>query len=461
MKSDVALASKRPLAERGALGRVARQRVARTAHAEWMPAPDRTDPVALLEEQAADRVSELVPLRYGRMAASPFGFFRGAAAVMAADLARIPSTGLVAQLCGDAHLANFGGFASPERDLVFDVNDFDETLPGPWEWDVKRLTASLEIAARERAVPAAQRRDLLLAAAHEYRTAMAGFAEMSRLDVWYARVNADDIRIRFAPLVGRRQVKAFDAAAAAARRRDSVLAYRKLTRHVDGPLRLVSQPPLLVTVDDLLPDADRRLLERAILKLITAYRGSLLPDRRHLMSGYRCVDIARKVVGVGSVGTRTWVALFLGDTDTDPLFLQIKEAQESVHERFLGTAAQRNHGRRVVEGQRLMQATSDIFLGWFRSTEPFDGDVRDFYVRQLWDWKVSADITSFRASDLSMYGTACAWVLARAHARSGDRAAIAAYLGSSEAFDVALATFAQRYADQNERDHQVLVDAMR
>ena len=418
--------------------------------------------MALLEEQAADRIPILAPIRYGRMAASPFGFLRGAAHVMAADLSLTPSSGITVQLCGDAHLANFGGFASPERQLVFDINDFDETLPGPWEYDVKRLLVSLEAAGRERAFPTPERRRIVLAAARQYRTAMADFAAMGRLDVWYARLSESDIRTRFGAVVGRRQAKAFDKATVAARRRDSVLALQKLTRQVDGTTRLASRPPLLVPIDEIVPAGDRESLQCSIVKLIGEYRKSLSEDRRSLIGTYEFTDMAHKVVGVGSVGTQCWVALLLGDTGQDPLFLQIKEATTSVHERFLRPSEYKNHGQRVVEGQRLIQPASDMFLGWLRPADPMrNGAARDFYVRQLWDWKLSADIASFDSRDLSIYGAACAWVLARAHARSGDRAAIAGYLGSSDVFDVAVASFTAAYADQNERDHQALVAAVR
>ena len=448
--------------EHVARGKAARSEVSRSTHAAWAPAASRVDPIALLQEQAQSRVPELVPIRHGRMLASPFAYFRGAAYAMAADLAATPTSGLRVQMCGDAHLANFGGFASPERSLVFDINDFDETLPGPWEWDVMRLLASIAIAGRERGFSVKDRESMLLAAARGYREAMSAFAAMTNLDVWYAHLSATEIRARVPQDVfTREQVKQFDRTVARAPSRGSAAAVRKLTERVNGETRIVSKPPLIVPIEELLPESKRKALEDSVLVPFRAYRRSLQGDRRRLLESYRFVHLARKVVGVGSVGTRTWIGLFIGRDDQDSLVLQFKEAQASVHEPFVGASAFRNHGQRVVEGQRLMQAASDIFLGWFRSPASIEGEPRDYYVRQLWDWKVSPDVGSMPTSVMSAYGAVCAWTLARAHACSGDRIAIAAYLGTIDVFDRALATFAERYADQNERDHAALAAAVR
>ncbi|MGH2854689.1 MAG: DUF2252 domain-containing protein [Solirubrobacteraceae bacterium] len=445
--------------EHAARGKAARAEAPRTRHAEWEPWAERLDPIALLEEQAASRVPELVPIRYGRMAASPFAFFRGAAYVMAADLASTPRSGLQAQLCGDAHLSNFGGFASPERDLVFDVNDFDETLPGPWEWDVKRLAASVAIAGRERGFTAKQRRDAVGATVRQYREAMHRFAEMRDLDIWYSRLDAATILSRFEAEANAQQVKTFRKTAAKARGKDSTRAFSRLAHTVAGEPQIVSDPPLIVRVEDLLPAAQAHEFEENMHTLLRSYRASLQGDRRRLLERYRYVDLARKVVGVGSVGTRAWVVLMLGRDNEDPLFLQCKEAQPSVLEPFLGKSEYAHCGRRVVEGQRMMQASSDILLGWLRATG-IDGVTRDFYVRQLWDWKSSADVEAMAPSGMAIYGRMCGWTLARAHARSGDCIAIASYLGHGEAFDRALESFAETYADQNERDYNALRKAV-
>ena len=398
---------------------------------------------------------ELVPIRYGRMLASPFAFFRGAAAVMAADLGPTPSSGLGVQLCGDAHVANFGGFAAPDRRLIFDLNDFDETLPGPWEWDVKRLAASIGIVARERGQepePAVQ------GAVREYRTAMRGFAELGNLEVWYARMDLQGLEDRFGTDGDKMALKSLKRTAAKAQRKDSLRALSKLTHRVGGRLRFVSEPPLLVPIEELLP-ADQVAQETDFMNMLIArYASTLQDDRAHLLSSYRYVHIARKVVGVGSVGTRAWVILLEGRDGNDPLVLQAKEATASVLEPFAGASAHASHGRRVVEGQRLMQAASDIFLGWDRGAG-IDGRERDFYVRQLWDWKTSGDLERMTDSGFAAYARSCAWSLARAHARTGDRLAIAAYLGSGASFDKALTRFAAAYADQNERDHRALADA--
>jgi uncharacterized protein (DUF2252 family) len=414
--------------------------------------------VTLLEEQAATRVPELVPIRYGRMSASPFAFFRGAAYVMASDLADSPTTGLEVQLCGDAHIANFGGFASPERRLVFDLNDFDETLPGPWEWDVKRLAASIAVAARDRAWGARKRSDLVRGAIERYRDAMKEFAEMNTLDVWYAGLSERDID-RLRSRVSDRQSKQFDKTLAKARAKGSRRAFAKLTERVDGEVRIAPDPPLIERAADLVPEAEAEVLEAAFGDLLESYRESLPGDRRRLIDRYRYVDLARKVVGVGSVGTRAWIILMLGRDDEDPLFLQAKEAQASVLEPFAGPSEFDNQGQRVVEGQRLVQSASDIFLGWLRTTG-IDGQERDFYVRQLWDWKTSADLETISASGMAITTKLCAWTLARAHARTGDPVAIAGYLGSGNAFDRAVARFAEQYADQNELDHRALLDAI-
>jgi uncharacterized protein (DUF2252 family) len=445
--------------ERGARGKAAREESPRSRHAEWEAWTERPDPVALLEEQAASRVPELVPIRYGRMAASPFAFFRGAAYVMASDLAGTPRSGIRVQLCGDAHLSNFGGFASPERELVFDVNDFDETLPGPWEWDVKRLGASIAVAGRERGFTAKQRRDAVGATVREYREAMHRFAGMHNLDTWYSRLDATTILRRFEQEASALQIKTFRKTAAKGRSKDNARAFSRLAHSVDGEPQIVSDPPLLMRIEDLLPTEQAGELQLRIHELLRTYRASLQGDRRRLLERYRFVDLARKVVGVGSVGTRAWVVLMLGRDNEDPLFLQCKEAQPSVLEPFLGKSEFAHHGRRVVEGQRMMQASSDILLGWLRATG-IDGKTRDFYVRQLWDWKTSADVEAMAPPGMAIYGRMCGWTLARAHARSGDCIAISSYLGNSDTFDRAIERFAETYADQNELDHRALLQAV-
>jgi uncharacterized protein (DUF2252 family) len=379
---------------------------------------------------------------------------------MASDLATTPVSGLAVQACGDAHLSNFGIFGSAERRLVFDVNDFDETLPGPWEWDVKRLAASLEVAARDNGFATKQRRDILTAAVASYRLAMRGFAGMTNLDVWYARTDVEQLRADLDSQLSMRQRKRLDEGIAKARTRDSMRAVAKLTRDVDGRPQIISDPPLLVPVAELLPaEADRNALVAQLRGLIGQYRRTLETDRRYLLEQYEPCDMARKVVGVGSVGTRCWIMLFLGRDTADPLFLQIKEAEKSVLSRFVGASKYTNQGQRVVAGQRLMQAASDIFLGWQRTEAGLDGKSRDFYVRQLRDWKFSLDIAAMVPAGMRAYGEVCAWTLARAHARSGDRIAIAAYLGTSDVFDRAIVEFAGAYADQNERDYQALAQA--
>ena len=443
--------------ERAAAGKAIRSTVPRSSHAGWSPPTERRDPIALLEEQSADRIRELVPIRYGRMSASPFAFFRGAAYVMASDLAETPQTGIRVQSCGDAHLSNFGVFGSPDRSLVFDLNDFDETLPGPWEWDVKRLAASIAIAARDREVPSRGRGRLVEGAVAAYRDAMCRFAGMNILEIWYSRIDERELP-NLVPDIKRRQAKALEAGAAKAMRKDSSRAFAKLAHRVNGSARIVPDPPLIVPIADLSP-ATRRDQERVIGSLIEIYRASLSGDIRQLMERYEYADAARKVVGVGSVGTRAWVVLMLGRGGEDPLFLQAKEATRSVLEPLTGKTEFKNQGRRVVEGQRLMQAASDIVLGWLHATDP-DGHERDYYVRQLWDWKGSADVATMRPAEMGGYARLCAWTLARAHARSGDPIGIAAYLGSSAAFPRAVTKFAEDYADQNQRDYAALLEAI-
>jgi uncharacterized protein (DUF2252 family) len=447
-------------AERIARGKVARSTVPRSAHGEIEFLEPR-DPIALLEEQAASRVPELVPIRYGRMLASPFAFYRGGALIMATDLAQTSSSGLRVQLCGDAHLSNFGVFASPERNLVFDINDFDETAPGPWEWDVKRLAASFAIGGRENGFGEKDRRAVLLEAVRAYREAMTVFARMRNLDVWYSHLSVDQAVAEFTAGVGAKRLRRAEANIAKSRTKDSMQAYEKLTHLVDGEPRIISDPPLIVPIDELLPtQMERDALEQETRNLIRSYRRTLETDRRHLLEEFRFVDLARKVVGVGSVGTRAWIALFLGADEQDPLFLQVKEAQPSVLERFVGKSEYSNCGQRIVAGQRLMQAVSDIFLGWQHISSGLDGRERDFYVRQLKDWKGSFAFEAAVPRGAAAYGRACGWTLARAHARSGDPIAIASYLGKSDVFDRAIAAFAETYADQNERDYRALQDAV-
>jgi uncharacterized protein (DUF2252 family) len=434
------------------MGRAARAEVSRSAQAECAPAPDRADPGALLRAQETTRLPDLVPLRHERMLASPFTFYRGAAVIMAADLAARPNTGLRVQACGDAHLSNFGGFASPDRTLVFDINDFDETNPGPFEWDVKRLGASFEIAARSREFSAKEARALALRAAQTYREAMTDFAGKTNLEVWYARFDVQRVFDEFRAQATSTEVKRFEKATTKAQAKDNMKAFEKLTEVVDGEHRIKGDPPVVVPLRDLVGTAAFDETRASLEDRIRVYRRTLQPDRRRLIESYRLVDFARKVVGVGSVGTRCWIALFLGRDDNDPLFLQIKEAEASVLEPHAGRSGFANHGQRVVEGQRLLQASSDILLGWIRTTG-LDGQDRDFYVRQLWDWKMSADIDTMQPKVLAIYAQLCGWTLARAHARSGDRIAIAAYLGSNDAFDRAIADFSRDYADQNERDY--------
>ena len=414
----------------------------------------------MLLEQAADREADLVPIRHGLMLASPFAFFRGSAALMAADLAETSRSGLTVQLCGDAHLSNFGGFASPSRELVFDINDFDETARGPWEWDVKRLAASVAIAGRDVGLAPAARHDAVEAAVRSYREAMRRFATMRNLELWYARLDAARILSHVGDRVTAEERKGFERRVAGARTKDHLRAMSKLAQRVDGEVRIVSRPPRIVPVEEIFPAAASEEIEEQMRSLLRAYRRSLPVERRHLLEGYRYRHMARKVGGVGSVGTRTWIVLLTGRDGDDPLFLQVKEARPSVLERYTVRDRARNHGQRVVLGQRLMQVDTDIFLGWLRATAT-DDTARDYYVRQLWDWKLGADVELMSPTRMAVYGTLCGWTLARAHARSGDRVAIGAYLGSGKAFDRAIGAFAEAYADQNERDHAELEKAAR
>ena len=449
------------VAERVARGKAARAEVPRSAHAMFEPPSGRTDPVALLQRQAKTRVPELVPIRYGRMLVSPFTFYRGAALIMASDLASTPRSGLAVQCCGDAHLSNFGVFASPERRLMFDVNDFDETLPGPWEWDVKRLAVSMLIAARDNGFRAKDQEKIVLDTVGSYRTAMTNFAGMKNLDVWYARLDVEsalqEYRSQFKPAMVNRAEKNL----AKARTKDSMAAFSKLTETVNGKPQIVDQSPLIVPLDKLAQGEQLDGMFEQLHHLLQGYRSTLEFDRRLLLEEFQLIDFARKVVGVGSVGTRAWIALLLGRDGQDPLFLQLKEAEASVLEEFLDPSEFSNHGQRVVVGQRLMQAASDIFLGWLHVESGLDGKPRDFYGRQLKDWKGSAEIEQMAPQAMATYGKLCGWTLARAHARSGDRIAIAAYLGSSDSFDRAIVEFSKAYAQQNDSDYQKLAAAVK
>jgi len=469
------------LDERRAKGRQASDRTPPSSHSGWRPAADRPDPIALLEEQDLTREPDLVPVRHGRMAVSPFTFYRGTAKIMAADLADTPVAGLDAQLCGDAHLSNFGVFASPERRLLFDLNDFDETLPGPFEYDVKRMAASFMIAARNNGFSKADARAATQASVTAYRQAMAEFAAMPTMDVWYAHLEEQELMAAIRSTVAETKKEAKEAKkgkkneeqeklarqaqkraeknAAKAHTRDSLQALSKLGETVDGQYRIVSQPPVIVPARDLAatfglsPDEVMPVIHEQFRR----YRATLQPDRRHLLEQFEFVDVARKVVGVGSVGTRAFIVLLQGRDATDPLFLQIKEATASVLEAHLPKSRYRHHGQRVVEGQRLMQAASDIYLGW---TKGLDVD-RHFYWRQLRDMKGSALVEAMIPLMLTFYANTCGWTLARAHARSGDPVALAAYLGDGDAFDKSITDFSQRYADQNEQDYEAFVKAIR
>jgi uncharacterized protein (DUF2252 family) len=443
---------------RARLGREARRRVAPETHARLETTEER-GAVAVVAAQIPPRLPELVPLRHARMAASPFAFFRGAAAVMAADLARTPTSGLTAQLCGDAHLSNFGMFASPERRLVFDINDFDETIRGPWEWDLKRLAASLVVAGRENSFTDKQIRRAVWATVARYRSAMATFAAMGNLDVWYAHADIEEVQQHLSGDLTKQMSRRLDKAVAKARVRDHRHSLTKLTEVVDGRRRIVGVPPIVVPLTDLVAGMRRDEIESTVRRLLEDYTESLQPGPRELVRSYRFVDMARKVVGVGSVGTRCWIVLLRGRDDSDPLFLQVKEALPSALAEHLDVPRHGHEGTRVVTGQRLMQATGDPFLGWQRTTG-LDGRTRDFYVRQLHDWKGSAVIERMVPKGMRLYGQLCAWSLARAHARTGDRIAISAYLGEDDRFLHAVTDFAHAYADLNESDHRAFRDAV-
>jgi uncharacterized protein (DUF2252 family) len=446
------------LAERVARGKAARHEVPRESHAGFTPGGSRLDPVGLLEGQAVTRVPELVPIRYGRMLVSPFTFYRGAALIMAADLAGTPRSGITTQVCGDAHLMNFGVFASPERRMVFGINDFDETYPGPWEWDVKRLAASFAIAGRDNGFAAKDRTKVLLALLGAYRSAMREFAGMANLAVWYSHFDIETEMKELQHQLDAATRKRSSANLAKARTRDSMQAFDKLTHVVDGERRIISDPPLVQPVEELAGGMGRDEITEWVRALLRSYRRTLQSDRRHLLEGFTYAHMARKVVGVGSVGTRAWIVLMLGRDDADPLFLQAKEAQASVLEEFVGPGRHASHAERVVHGQHLMQESSDIFLGWDHVVG-IDGVERDFYIRQLRDWKGAALVETMTPATMAFYGGMCASALARAHARSGDRVAIGSYLGGSDAFDRAIAEFSEAYADQNERDYDALVQA--
>jgi uncharacterized protein (DUF2252 family) len=455
--------------ERAAKGKECREKTAVSSHTGWVPAPDRPDPVALLEEQNLTRERDLVPVRHGRMLVSPFTFYRGAAKIMATDLRDTPRAGLRVQLCGDAHLSNFGVFASPERTLLFDLNDFDETLPGPFEYDVKRMAASFTIAARNNEYTKAEARDATLAAVRAYRETMAEFAQMRTLEIWYARLSEEQlmetVEMAVATQKGKAQKKAQGMAKTArhdvakAHTRDSLQALSKLAEHVDGKYRIVSQPPIVIPArelgDSFGMSGDE--VQHVIRAQLRSYRATLPDDRRHLLERFEVIDVARKVVGVGSVGTRAFIALLEGRDQQDPLFLQVKEATRSVLEDHLPKSKFKQPGERVVQGQRMMQATSDIFLGWTKGVQ----DNRYLYWRQLRDLKGSVVVESMKPLGMSFYATVCGWTLARAHARSGDPIAISAYLGKSDKFDESITDFSVRYADQNEQDYQAFADAVR
>jgi uncharacterized protein (DUF2252 family) len=447
--------------ERAAIGKQARKETPRSSHAEFSPSDTRPDPISILELQAVDRVPDLVPIRYGRMLVSPFTFFRGAAAVMAADLATTPTSGIRVQACGDAHLSNFGLFASPERKLVFDVNDFDETLPGPWEYDVKRLATSVVIAARDQEFTDAEIYGAALAAASGYREAMRTLAKSSTMDVWYSHIDAEALLVGLqdaAKTSGSKAGKQMAAKTAKvidkAKTRNSLQALEKLTTVVDGERRIISDPPLVVPITEIFPQVESDAISEMLHGLVRRYRHSLQSDRRHLVESFELKDVARKVVGVGSVGTRAWIMLLLG-VNGDPLFLQAKEAVASVLEPYVGRSSCANHAQRVVTGQHLMQASSDIFLGWER-VDGLDGQSHDYYIRQLRDMKGSFEVDGSLPQGLTQYASVCGRALARAHARSGDRIAIASYLGAGPQFDEAIASFAHAYADQNALDYAAL-----
>jgi hypothetical protein len=454
--------------ERIAWGKAARARVPLEAHADFRPAPSR-DPVALLLRQAETRVPELVPIRHGRMLVSPFTFYRGAAIVMADDLATTPTPGLRTQLCGDAHLSNFGAYASPERRLVFDINDFDETLPGPFEWDVKRLVASFVVAGRDAGLRRKDCRRIALTAVESYRTSMLEFAGQPILTVWHMHIDVETVLAQFRSGLNestrkrnRARFEGTDAIVAKAHTRDSLQAVGKLITTTAGRRQIINDPPLIVPIDELSKYAsqvDPVALRSMIVGLLSTYRDTLQSDRRQLLDHFSLTDIAHKVVGVGSVGTMAWILLLESGFGNDALLLQAKQAQESVLAAYAGASQYVNQGERVVSGQHLMQAASDIFLGWVRAPT-LRGSDADFYIRQLRDWKASAELEQMDAVSFNRYARLCGWTLARAHARSGDRFAIAAYLGKSNRFDNAIADFAETYAEQNERDHAALAAAV-
>jgi uncharacterized protein (DUF2252 family) len=445
--------------EREADGKAARGRAPRSIQGRWEPGPDRPDPVAILEEQDRNRVPGLIAIRHGRMLVSPFTFYRGAAGIMAADLGVTPRSGLDVQLCGDAHLSNFGAFAAPDRRLIFDINDFDETHPGPFEWDVKRLVASFAVAARDRGFKKREGREVVTTAARAYREEMRRLAAERNIDVWYERIDLEVIE-QYRSQVSRRAARNYDKAKAKAESKNSLRAFTKLTREKDGELRIVSDPPLIVPIDELVPKKKLKAVQTGLADLVDQYRGTLSPDIRLLADRYRFVDVAHKVVGVGSVGTRCWIVLMLGSDSNDPLFLQVKEAVPSVLAPFASGGRYKHEGRRVVEGQRLMQAASDIFLGWLTNEQGIDGGRHDFYVRQLWDGKGSAEIEQMTPHTMGLYAQLCGGTLARAHARSGDTIAIASYLGGGDKFDRAMDDFAEAYADQNDRDYEAVIAAV-
>jgi uncharacterized protein (DUF2252 family) len=450
--------------QRVARGRAARAQAPRSAHGRWEPAPDRPDPVALLEEQAQSRVPGLVPIRYGRMLVSPFTFYRGAALIMASDLAATPVSGVTVQLCGDAHLSNFGLFGTPERQMIFDINDFDETLPGPWEWDVKRLAASFEVMGRDRGFAPADRRAIVMAGVAEYRDRMRQAAGMGALGAWYDHLEAGmllslvrkAVRVK---RVSKKEARSFERDVKRAHSRDSTRVFAKRADEVEGELRIVADPPIIIPIEDIIiPGSEWEDPVPLIKKLLNSYRRTL-GHHHHPVEEYRYVHTAYKMVGVGSVGTRCYITLLTGRDHNDPLFLQVKEAQASVLEQFLPKSTYANHGQRVVAGQRLMQAATDIFLGWVR-IKGMDGVTRDYYVRQFQDWKGSADVDTMLVPGATLYSRICGATLARAHARWGDRIAIASYLGNGDSFDRAIADFSAAYADQNERDYKAFTAAI-
>jgi uncharacterized protein (DUF2252 family) len=487
------------VADRRAKGADARIATPPASHTGWVPAADRADPVTLLSDQNVTREQDLVPVRHGRMMVSPFTFYRGAAKIMGADLAGTPNAGLTVQLCGDAHLSNFGGFASPERKLLFDLNDFDETLPGPFEYDVKRMAASFTIAARNNGMTPAEAKDATIASVRAYREAMSQFAQMGTMELWYTHMSEDDLYAAMSQAAqgqgassnGKSHAKGKESKSKPAAKdkaksktgkesdelsanerlfknaqktlrkahtRDSLQALSKLGELVDGRYRIVSQPPVVVPIRDwaAMYDLPFDNLDEAVRDLFREYRSTLQDDRRHLLERFEVIDIARKVVGVGSVGTRAFIVLLQGKDETDPLFLQVKEATRSVLEDHLPKSRYHNPGERVVQGQRMMQAASDIYLGWSKGIQAD----RFFYWRQLRDMKASAVVEGMNAFGLGLYAKVCGWTLARAHARSGDVIALNEYLGTDDAFDTAIADFSARYADQNERDYQAFTAAV-